>query len=664
MKQPLFRNLQNQLFFLLVLSTIIPVSTVGLYGIATSKKALSDLSLNQINYKVTEKVQDIKSFLLNINGDVLLLSRVPPIQGIIRARLGNGIDRETNFATSTLYRDWVKRGNQIFSAMAATRSYYRHLRYLDENGNEQIRVDFRDDLVEIASQENLHSEANSVYFQAAMQQKAGDVYVSPIVFEHPTGGVNELPVAVIHYTTLINDQAGHKRGLVVATVMVDAFTKPLKLVNSLGYERVLLVTKEGYYLVHPNLTKVWKSDLNHSDQFLHDYPANIINQILSSEKGTITKNVDKIICYQTLNRGKNNSLVMIYEVPKTTVFALVQSFEAIAASVIVVSLGVVLTIGISVVRQITISQTRLYQQAETAAATAELKAQELEQTLSELYDTQAQLVQTEKLSSLGQLIAGVAHEINNPVSFIYGNLKYVNQYIEEILNIMLLYQQHYPNPHDEIQAKANAVDINFLLEDLPKILRSMRVGAERIRQIVLSLRNFSRLDESDMKAVDIHEGIDSTLMILTNRLKDQPNCPEIELIKDYGDLPLVECYPGQLNQVFMNIIANAIDAIEESFVKDKKLWRNPQIHIHTALNNDKQVVISIADNGPGISESVQQRLFDPFFTTKPVGKGTGLGLSISYQIVTKKHQGHLQCISAPGKGAEFLIKIPLRSGVK
>ncbi|AFZ24684.1 PAS domain S-box [Cylindrospermum stagnale PCC 7417] len=270
-----------------------------------------------------------------------------------------------------------------------------------------------------------------------------------------------------------------------------------------------------------------------------------------------------------------------------------------------------------------------------------------------------QLVQSEKMSSLGQLVAGVAHEINNPVNFIYGNLAPTSEYIQDLIRLLQLYQQHYPQPVPEIQTQAEAIDLNFLLADLPKSLNSMTVGAQRIKEIVLSLRNFSRLDESEIKAVDIHEGIDSTLMILANRLKSNPNNPEIQVIKEYSNLPLVECYAGQLNQVLMNILVNAIDALEESFVSKQLSTNKPQIIISTELTADNQVIIRIADNGSGMTTTVQQRLFDPFFTTKPVGKGTGLGLSISYKIITEKHGGELKCNSAPDQGTEFVIIIPL-----
>jgi two-component system, NtrC family, sensor kinase len=311
---------------------------------------------------------------------------------------------------------------------------------------------------------------------------------------------------------------------------------------------------------------------------------------------------------------------------------------------------------------IAIDHAQLYTQSRSATLEAETHAQKLTEILHKLQETQAQLIQNEKMSSLGQLVAGVAHEINNPVNFIHGNLSPAEDYVQELLDLINLYQKHYHHPHAEIQAFSDEIDLEFLANDLPKLLSSMRIGTNRIREIVLSLRNFSRLDEADMKAVDIHEGIDSTLLILQNRLKAKSEHSEIEILKEYGDLPLVECYPGQINQVFMNIINNAIDALDNYNAQhhQENSFKHPsQIRISTELANTNRVIVRIADNGPGITPEVIGKLFDPFFTTKPVGKGTGLGLAISYQIVVEKHSGVLHCESQLGKGTEFWIEIPL-----
>lgn len=288
---------------------------------------------------------------------------------------------------------------------------------------------------------------------------------------------------------------------------------------------------------------------------------------------------------------------------------------------------------------------------------------ELKQALTELQRTQAQVIQSEKMSSLGQLVAGVAHEINNPVNFIHGNLIHVEEYTQDLLGFVDLYQQHYPNPEAEIQEEAEAIDLEFMQADLPKMLSSMKMGTDRIRQIVLSLRNFSRMDEAEIKPVDIHEGINSTLMILQHRLKARPERPEIQVVKEYGNLPLVECYAGQLNQVFMNILTNAIDALEDANASHS--YQDVQSHpnritVRTRVTDSQWVQIAIADNGPGIPLEIQQRIFNPFFTTKPIGKGTGMGMSISYQIITEKHNGKLDCFSIPNQGTEFVIQIPVR----
>ena len=298
---------------------------------------------------------------------------------------------------------------------------------------------------------------------------------------------------------------------------------------------------------------------------------------------------------------------------------------------------------------------------------AELKlkgqTRDLENALRELQRTQGRLIQSEKMSALGQLVAGVAHEINNPVNFIYGNLTPVENYVKDLLTALDIHRQHHINlDPDEIE-QLEELDVDFLQEDLPKVVDSMKAGARRIREIVLSLRIFSRLDEAEYKDTNIHEGIDSTLTILQHRLRAKPESPAIQVIKDYDRLPRIDCYAGQLNQVFMNILSNAIDAIEERNKKRSPAEQqdNPgTIAITTKLDRvNSQVSIKIRDNGMGIPEDLKNRIFDPFFTTKAIGKGTGLGMSISYQIIVEKHGGHLHYTSHPGEGTEFAIELPL-----
>ncbi|QLE51940.1 GAF domain-containing protein [Nostoc sp. C057] len=289
------------------------------------------------------------------------------------------------------------------------------------------------------------------------------------------------------------------------------------------------------------------------------------------------------------------------------------------------------------------------------------RTSELRKALLDLQKTQAQLVHSEKMSSLGQMVAGIAHEINNPVSFIAGNLRYANQYINDLLDLIAVFQEQYPQINPTIETKIKSIELEYLCDDLPKLMASMSTGSERITDIVLGLRNFSRLDEAKIKSVDIHEGIDNTLMILNHQLTLPNKLPDIQIVKEYGQLPKISCYANQLNQVFMNIINNAIYALKDNMQFWQSANKIPTIQIKTLVVDNERLLISIKDNGPGMKSEIQEQIFNPFFTTKPVGQGTGLGLSISHQIIVEKHQGKLNCISALGKGTEFQIEIPIQN---
>jgi signal transduction histidine kinase len=364
--------------------------------------------------------------------------------------------------------------------------------------------------------------------------------------------------------------------------------------------------------------------------------------------------------FETCQRLKANSATR--EIPVIFMTALSDLVDKVKG----LSLGAVDYITKPIQHEEALARIRVHLQLREAQKSLQQQTTQLTQTLDHLKQTQVHLVQSEKMSSLGQMMAGIAHEINNPVTFIYSNLVPAEQHVNDLLNFIELYQQYHPQPHPQIQEWMEEVDIDYLQADLPKLMSSLKLGSERIRQLVVSLNKFSRLDKLKTAIVDVHEGIDSTLLILQHRLKPRPEHPGIHIVRDYGQLPHVECYPGQLNQVFMNIFSNAIDALEH---KDQQrsiddIQAHPsQISIRTEHLPNNEIAIQIADNADGIEESLCSRLFEPFFTTKPVGKGTGLGLSISYQIVTEKHGGKIYCQSQPGTGTDFTIQIPVRQAL-
>lgn len=432
------------------------------------------------------------------------------------------------------------------------------------------------------------------------------------------------------------------------------------LENAAAQKGVLLLVKNNQLFIEAagtatnNEVTVLKSI---SLETSEDLPLCVINYVFRSQKHLVFNDVTQAEPFNTdpyIQKNQPKSILclpIIYQSQLQGIFYLENNLTAGAFTQERIEVLKVLVSQVA----IALENARLY-------AREKEKSQQLQQSLEKLQQTQAQLIQTEKISSLGQFVAGVAHEVNNPVSFIAGNLHHAKEYVQDLGNLVNLYQKHMPNPPAEIAEEIEAIDLEYLLEDLPKMISSMKLGTDRIQDIMQSLRNFSRADDAGKKAVNIHEGLESTLMILQHRLKAKPDRPAIQVVKEYADLPLVECYAGQLNQVFMNLLSNAIEALEESNALKTyaEIEQHPNlITIRTFVTNNHQVEIRIKDNGLGMSESVRQRLFDPFFTTKPQGKGTGLGLSISHQIVTEKHNGTLQCFSSIGEGAEFAIAIPL-----
>jgi two-component system NtrC family sensor kinase len=356
--------------------------------------------------------------------------------------------------------------------------------------------------------------------------------------------------------------------------------------------------------------------------------------------------------FETCGRLKANAATS--DIPVIFMTALSDSVDKVKG----LSLGALDYITKPIQHEETLARIRVHMKLRDAQKKLEQRTIELSQALNELKHAQVHLVQSEKMSSLGQLVAGVAHEINNPLNFISANLAPAKEHIQDLMTFLELYEECHPQPHPKIQAWMDNVDVEYMREDLLKLLNSMQLGSDRICQLVLSLRNFSRLDEAQVKPVDIHEGIESTLLILQHRLKACAEHPTIQVIKDYGELPMVECYPSQLNQVFMNLFCNAIDALQDG-IRNTPEWSNPTITIHTFTTDTNWVTIAISDNGTGICDEVRSQLFDPFFTTKPVGKGTGLGLSISHQIVTERHHGKIDCYSTLGYGSEFVVQIPV-----
>jgi signal transduction histidine kinase len=566
-----------------------------------------------------------------------------------------------------------------YFVMSQEHQRYDQIRFLDINGQEVVRVNFNRGQPGIVPNEKLQNKSDRYWFKETLALPKGEVFVSPLDLNVENGKLDQPFKPMLRFGAVVFDDRGRKRGAIVLNYLAELFLNELARENSTSIGQTLLLNADGYWLKAEKPEDEWgfMFDDRGDRTFQKKFPAawqQISNQktgqfqtaeglftfttvypLLEVQKTASATTSAKTLTTLESSHGQVNAQSyawkMVTHVPASV---LTERSQTTCKQFFFLFVGLT---GLNAVGSFFLAQARVKHQQ------SEGKAMDLTQALRELQLAQTQLVHSEKMASLGQLVAGIAHEINNPVNFIHGNLNYANDYTQNLLRLIQLYQQHYPNPDPEVRAEAETIDIEFLQKDLPKLMASMKMGTTRIREIVLSLRNFSRMDESEFKTVDIHDGIDSTLMILQHRLKADTERPEIQVIKNYGDLPLVECYPGLLNQVFMNILANAIDALDEASTTQTsgEAENNPSaITICTAVIDSQWVKIAIADNGIGMPDRVKQQIFDPFFTTKPVGKGTGMGMSISYQIVTKKHGGKLECFSTPGIRTEFVIRVPVK----
>ncbi|XHX79785.1 MAG: ATP-binding protein [Stenomitos frigidus ULC029] len=616
-------ELQHTLLMRLVIGTTTLAVTLGAYY---SYQAVRNIMLESLKKNAFLEVQqgrdDIDHWLENIKVHVETLAHTTPVQSM-------------NWSTAEPYlKAEVLRFGDIYGLAIARPDGWRYL-----TGSKPASVRDRQ------------------YFKKAMASQTN--VSNPLI-----GRAAKIPtIAVAAPIQQALDTASTPSGTIFSLVRLDRISQVVDTVKYGDNSYAFALDSEGIVMAHPNPDFLLTSEkpalnlLRSPDQNLAAIAQRLVNQQQGIELLPLD-DTEKYVAYLPLKEARWSVVLVI---PRENIESQLRSLDMMAlvvATLAVTMLAVLLHLQ-------TLEQKQLKKSNELLEHRVTERTATLSATLEQLQQSQLQLIQSEKMSALGGLVAGVAHEINNPVNFIYGNVTHANEYVQDLFKLLRLYQKHDPSPHIEVSLCADTIDIDFLTEDLPKILTSMRIGADRIRQIVLSLRNFSRLDQAEIKPVDMHEGIDSTLLILQHRLKESSHRAGVQVIKDYGDLPLIECYAGQLNQVFMNIFSNALDALEarEKHYDEATLEQSrSQIHITTQRHGTDHIRVRIADNGLGMSQEIQQRLFDPFFTTKPVGKGTGMGMSISYQIVREKHHGLIWCESIPNEGTTFWLEIPIQQG--